>query len=38
MIVDYHGLNMLTKKDVYLLPRIEDLLDKLVHACFSLCH
>ena len=34
MTVDYHALNRQTKKDVYLLPRIDDLLDILVHACF----
>jgi len=27
--VDYRGLNMITAKDRYLLPYIEDLLDKL---------
>ena len=34
MTVDYRALNMQTKKDVYPLPRIDDLLDKLVHARF----
>ena len=34
MTVDYHALNRQTKKDVYPLPRIYDLLDKLVHALF----
>ena len=32
MTVDYRALNRLTKNDVYQLPRIDDLLDKLVHA------
>ena len=34
MTVDYHALNRQTKKDVYPLPRIDDLLDKLIHASF----
>ena len=34
MTVDYHALNRSTKKDVYPLPRINDLLDKLIHAYF----
>ena len=34
MTVDYHALNSQTKKDVYLLPHIDNLLDKLVYACF----
>ena len=34
MTVDYHALNRQTKKDVYLLPRTDNLLDKLVHARF----
>ena len=34
MTVDYRALNRQTKKDVYLLPRIDDLLDKLSHARF----
>ena len=34
MTVDYHALNRLTKKDVYPLPRIDDLLHKLAHAYF----
>ena len=34
MTVDYHALNRQTKKDVYPLPRINDLLDKLVHTRF----
>ena len=34
--VDYRGLNAVTKPDVYPLPRIDDLLDKLAKAkCFS---
>ena len=34
--VDYQGLNAVTKPDVYPLPRINDLLDKLDKAkCFS---
>ena len=34
--VDYRGLNTVTKADVYPLPRIDDLLDKLGRAkCFS---
>ena len=36
MTVDYRVLNRQTKKDVYPLPRIEDLLDKLSKAmCLS---
>ena len=36
MTVDYRALNNLTKKDVYPLPRIDDLLDKLSKAhCLS---
>ena len=34
MTVYYHALNRYTKKDVYPLPHINDLLDKLVHNCF----
>ena len=34
MTVNYHALNKYTKKDVYPLPHIDNLLDKLVHACF----
>ena len=34
MTVDYRALNNLTKKDVYPLPRIDDLLDKLSKANF----
>ena len=34
MTVDYHALNRQTKKDVYPLPRINDLLDELAHARF----
>ena len=32
MTVDYRVLNCQTKKDVYPLPRIDDLLDKLATA------
>ena len=36
MMVDYRALNHQTKKDVYPLPRIDDLLDKLSRAtCLS---
>ena len=36
MIVDYRALNCQTKKNVYPLPRIDDLLDKLSKAmCLS---
>ena len=34
MTVDYCALNRQTKRDVYPPPRIDDLLDKLVHARF----
>ena len=34
MIVDYRELNRQIKKDVYPLPRIDDLLEKLPKACF----
>ena len=34
MTVNYCTLNRWTNKDVYPLPQIIDLLDKLVHACF----
>ena len=34
MTVDYHALNRQTKKDVYPLPRIDDLLDKLANSRF----
>ena len=34
MTVDYCKLNRSTKKDIYSSPRIDDLLDKLVHAHF----
>ena len=32
MTVDYRALNHQTKKDVYPLPKIDDLLDKLAEA------
>ena len=32
MCVDFHALNQQTCKDVYPIPCIEDLLDKLAHA------
>ena len=36
MTVDYRALNRQTKKDIYPLPRIDDLLDKLSKAmCLS---
>ena len=36
MTVDYRALNHQTKKDVYPLPRIDNLLDKLLQAtCLS---
>ena len=34
MTVDYRALNRKIKKDVYPLPRIDDLLDKILHAHF----
>ena len=34
MTVNYHAFNRQTKKDVYPLPRIDNLLDKLIHARF----
>ena len=34
MTVNYHTLNRQTKKDVDPLPRINNLLDKLIHASF----
>ena len=34
MTVNYHVLNRQQKKDVYPLPRIDDMLDKLAHARF----
>lgn len=32
--VDYRGLNDVTRKDAYPLPRIDDALDSLSHACW----
>ena len=32
MCVDYRSLNKMTKKDVYPIPRIDDLLDRLTNA------
>ena len=32
MCVDFRALNLQTRKDVYPLPRIEDLLDRLTRA------
>ena len=32
MCMDFHALNQQTCKDVYPIPYIEDLLDKLAHA------
>ena len=34
MTVDYQALNRQHKKDVYPVPHIDDLLDKLSKACF----
>ena len=34
MTINYRAPNKQTKKDVYPLPLIDDLLDKLVHAHF----
>jgi hypothetical protein len=34
MCIDYHTLNSMTIKNKYLLPRIEDLLDRLKKAKF----
>ena len=36
MTVDYRALNHQTKKDLYLLPRIDDLLDKLAKKKYLL--
>ena len=36
MTVDYHALKHQTKKDIYPLPQIDDLLDKLCKAQFLL--
>ena len=32
MCVDYRSLNKMTKKDVYSIPRIDNLLDRLTNA------
>ena len=32
MCMDFHAINQQTRKEVYPIPRIEDLLDKLAHA------
>ena len=32
MCVDYRSLNKMTKKDIYPIPRIDDLLDRLTNA------
>ena len=32
MCMDYRSLNKMTKKDVYPIPRIDDLLDRLTNA------
>ena len=32
--IDYRKLNAITKKDVYPLPRIDDILDTLGQACY----
>ena len=34
MAINYCVLNRQTKKDVYPLPRVDNLLDKLLHAYF----
>ena len=36
MMVDHRALNHQTKREIYLLPRLDDLLDKLLQAtCLS---
>ena len=32
MCVDYQGLNARTIRDVYLIPRVDDILDRLIRA------
>jgi hypothetical protein len=35
LYIDYRGLNEVTRKDAYLLPRVDDTLDELNDATFS---